>query len=82
MIDMTLIKSFLGWCAVINIGFLLFSTIFLIVFGQFTLNIHSRFFNINRERLDTLYFQFLANYKMIIIVLNITPFMALYFMGY
>jgi len=68
---------FLGWCSVINIGLLLFSTLMLIVIRDFAIKLHSGLFGVNPEELPITYLQYLGNYKIAIIVLNIVPYIAL-----
>ena len=77
MDDLTLLITFFGWCSVINIGLLLFSTLFINLFNNFTKTIHSRMFNIPETELDIMYFKYIANYKTGIILFNIAPYFAL-----
>jgi hypothetical protein len=81
MADMLTITTFLGWCSVINIGLLIFYTIWLMAFRSLTKKIHSALLGIDEEQLDLLYFQFLGNYKLAVIVLNIAPYFALKIMN-
>ena len=71
------LTTFLGWCSVINIGVLLFSTLMMIVVRDFAIKLHSSLFGVNPEELPLIYLQYLGNYKIAIIVLNIVPYIAL-----
>ena len=71
------ITTFLGWCSIINIGLLLFSTIMMIVVRDFAIKLHSRLFGVNPAELPIIYLQYLGNYKIAIIILNIVPYLAL-----
>ena len=75
------LTTFLGWCSVINIGILLFSTLMLIVMQDLAVKIHSRLFHVNPENLPILYLQYLGNFKVAIIILNIVPYIALRIMA-
>ena len=75
--DMNSLTLFLGWCSVINISILLFSTIALVVARGPVSNIHSKLFGVNQSDLAPLYMQYLGNYKIAIILLNIVPYIAL-----
>ncbi len=75
------LTTFLGWCSVINIGVLLFSTLMMIVMQDFVIKIHSGLFKVNPEALPMLYLQYLGNYKIAIIMLNIVPYVALKLMA-
>lgn len=77
MMDITLLTSFLGWCTIINIGILVYSFVFITIFQEFTLKIHSKLMKVEATKLPTLYFNYLAFYKVIIIVFNIVPYLAL-----
>lgn len=71
------IQTFLGWCSVINIGLLLFSAIIVVLFRNQVSQLHAKIFNINKEDVLHAYFQYLAQYKILIIVLNIVPYFAI-----
>ena len=77
MTDILTITTFFGWCSVINIGLLMFYVIWLMTFRSLTKSIHSALLGINQDELDSMYFQFLGNYKLAVIVLNIVPYFAL-----
>tara|TARA_R110001583_G_scaffold171120_3_gene324623 strand:- start:2292 stop:2534 length:243 start_codon:yes stop_codon:yes gene_type:complete len=71
------LTEFLGWASVINIAILLLSTIGLIAMRNAITGIHSKLFGLDEKDLGRAYFQYLAQYKIAIIVLNITPYIAL-----
>jgi len=75
------LRTFFGWCAVINIGLLMFSSIFVIVVRGAALRIHGKMFNLDEKYLLQAYFQWLAQYKIAIIVFNIVPYFALLIIG-
>jgi hypothetical protein len=77
MIELQTMIAFFGWCAVLNIGFLLFTAIWLIVFRDFTKSIHSAILGVDQDSLDVIYFQFMGNLKIAVIVLNVVPYLAL-----
>ena len=51
------LTGFFGWCSVINIGVLLFSTIMLVLMKDWVINIHSKMFNLNPQVLAPIYFR-------------------------
>ena len=75
------IREFLGWCTVINIGLLMLSSILLIAVRGAASRIHSKMFNLDEKYLSQAYFQWLAQYKIAIIVFNVVPYFALKVMG-
>jgi len=81
MADMQVITAFLGWCTVVNLGIYLFTALALMGFRDSIKKIHSKFAAVPSEKLDELYFNYLGNFKMAIIVLNIAPYAALKLMA-
>ena len=71
------LTSFFGWMALINIGVLVFSTFFSILFRNTAQELHSKLFNIDKKELDLIYFRYLAHYKVLTIILTIVPYFAL-----
>lgn len=81
MNDLSVMTEFLGWCTLINYGILIISTVMLLVCGDWVKGIHSKMFNISESSLDTLYFNYLGNYKLAIFILNLVPYIALKIMS-
>jgi hypothetical protein len=77
MEDISTITAFLGWCAVINLGIYLFTVIVLTLFKAPVKNLHSKLTGVPLEKLDELYFNYLGHFKLAIILLSITPYIAL-----
>ncbi|QDT62784.1 hypothetical protein SV7mr_53350 [Stieleria bergensis] len=67
----------LGWCCMINIAFLLYATVMLINFRLWVQKIHRRWFNLDETDLDREYFRYLAMFKLLTLVFNIAPYIAL-----
>ncbi|MDG2175440.1 MAG: hypothetical protein P8M72_04815 [Gammaproteobacteria bacterium] len=65
----------------INIAILLLSTLALISMRGVITRIHSSLFGLDEKDLGRAYFQYLAQYKIVIIVFNITPYLALTIMA-
>jgi hypothetical protein len=75
--DINQITTFLGWCTAINMGVLAFAAIFLFIFKGFAINIHSKLTGVSVSKLPSLYFSYLANYKIAILIFNLVPYVAL-----
>lgn len=71
------LTAFFGWAAAINIGLLLLSTLALLALREPITRIHAHLFGLNEQDLGRAYFQYLAQYKIAIIVFTITPYLAL-----
>lgn len=77
MFSIDIVREFIGWCTVINIGILLIATIFLVLTRAPILKMHAKLFELNQADLSLSYFQFLGQYKLAIYVLNLAPYIAL-----
>ena len=75
------ITTFLGWCSVLNIGMLCFATIMLAAMRNTIIAIHSRMLGISPDALPMAYMQYLSNYKIAIVMLNLIPYVALRIMS-
>ena len=81
MIGVNELTTFFGWCAILNLSVYLFSAFFIIVFKSFTINLHSKIVGIEAAELPNMYFKFLGNYKIGILLFNLTPYISLKLMG-
>ncbi|MEM9283924.1 MAG: DUF6868 family protein [Verrucomicrobiota bacterium] len=75
------LTTFFGWCTLINIGLMFFSTIALASMRDWAKAVHSKWFGVPEVELDGLYFRYLAYFKIAVIVFNITPYLALKIMA-
>lgn len=75
------LTELLGWTSVINIAVLFLSTLVVIAMRGAITEIHSKLFGLDEKDLGRAYFQYLAQYKIAIIVLNIAPYLALKIMA-
>lgn len=71
------IQTFLGWSTLINMGVMVFSALILLIFRAPLKKFHSTLYGIKGEDLDLIYFRFLAQYKIGILLLNLVPYIAL-----
>lgn len=69
--------SFFGWMTVINFVLLALIGIMLTVFRAPIANIHNRLTGLSNEDLHRAYFAYLANYKVLVIVTSVVPYLAL-----
>ncbi|WP_105189143.1 DUF6868 family protein [Pseudoalteromonas sp. T1lg48] len=81
MLGVNELTAFFGWCTVINLAFYLLSAFFILVFKDFTINLHSKIAGVAPSELPRIYFNFMGNYKLGILLLNLTPYIALKLMG-
>ena len=70
------IATVLGWCTVINACILGLVALLPISASDHIASIHSKLLNVDKEKLPALYFSYLANYKIAVLVFNLVPYLA------
>ena len=63
--------------AVLNLGVLLFSSLLLVFAGAPIKRLHASLFGLSEGDWSRAYFQYLAQYKIAILVFNLAPYLAL-----
>ncbi len=69
--------SLLGWCSLLNLSLLAISALLLMLFERPVKAIHQRMFGLDDRQLTLSYFSYLANYKILVLVFNLMPYIAL-----
>ena len=77
MMTLETLTTFLGWCTIINFGLLAVAALVIVLMRGSILDIHASMFKIKENELSNAYFQYLANYKILVIVFNLVPYLAL-----
>lgn len=81
MITISQLTELFGWAAVINIGYIVLTTlIFTYKRGPIS-TLHSKMLDIDEKELGSKYFDFLSMYKVVTLVLIVAPYIALKIMG-
>ena len=68
---------FFKWMSIINITILLLSTLLVIIFNEFIINIHSKLLDLPPSKVNEMAYNLLGEYKILIITFNIVPYFAL-----
>jgi hypothetical protein len=76
-----LVRNVLGWCAVINLGLLIWWLLFVLLAHDWTYRIHSKWFQLTRERFDAFHYAGMGMFKMFIFFFNLVPYFALRIVG-
>ena len=71
------IRDVLGWCAVINLGLLLWWFLSFMLAHDWIYRIHAKWFKLPVERFDSVHYSGMAFYKICIFLFNIVPYLAL-----
>jgi len=81
MISIEALTTFLGWSTVINFAILMITALLLIFMRGSISKIHTRMYGLSEKDLMRAYFQYLAQYKIAVIVFNMVPYIALKIMA-
>jgi len=79
--DLQTLTTFFMWCTVINGGLLILWTVFCGFAPDLVYRIQYRFFPIPRETYDVIIYSFLGLFKIVFLVFNLVPYLALRIMG-
>lgn len=77
MTNIETVTEFLGWCTLINIALLVFSSLFVVLFNSFAVKIHTKLFHVDAQFINQEYFKYLGHFKIFLIIFNIVPYIAL-----
>lgn len=75
--SMQAVREVLGWCALLNLGFLAFAGLVLMLASAPIKRLHGRMLGLSEDDLSRAYFQYLAQYKIAVFVFNLAPYLAL-----
>ncbi|MGI9393832.1 MAG: DUF6868 family protein [Boseongicola sp.] len=73
------LTQFFAWMTVINLALFLISVVFSMLFRDFGTAMHARMFGMDPNRVAEIWYFYLGAFKIAIIVLNLTPYLALRF---
>lgn len=72
------IRTFLGWCALINIGFLLYWFFLFIVAGKWMHTFTSKILDLSVSEFNLIHYTLMGIFKLAIIFFNLVPYLALH----
>jgi hypothetical protein len=75
--DIETLKAFLLWCLLINYGVLLWWFLAFRLAHDWMYRLHRRWFKLSEERFDAIHYQGMAVYKVGVLLLNLTPYLAI-----
>ena len=75
------LTTFFGWCSVISTGVLVLTSAALLLMRGLIAGIHARMFGMTEADVSRAYFQYLAQFKIAVIVFNLVPYIALRMMA-
>ncbi len=75
--DIETITAFFMWCTIINVGIIAFSFVILAGARGWVYKMHSKCFPIPQDTFNAAIYSFLGLYKILIIIFNLIPYLAL-----
>lgn len=75
--DLLILKSFLGWSALLNMIILTYWFLIIIFARDFVYNLHSKWFEIDKKDFSKLHYKLIAIYKILNITFFLIPYIAL-----
>ena len=79
--DIQTLTSFFMWCSIINIGLLFFLALVYMLVPNLAYQLQSKFIPISRETFDIVFYSFTGVFKLIVLVFNVVPWIALLIIG-
>ena len=76
-----IVRDVLAWCAVINVGLLLWWVLFLTLAHDFAYRFHGKWFKLSVEKFDAIHYAGMLFFKVCIFLFNIVPYLALRIVG-
>ncbi|MCF8067842.1 MAG: hypothetical protein K9L30_04585 [Desulfobacterales bacterium] len=76
-----IIRSAFAWCALINMGLLLWWVLFFILARDWMYNLHGKWFKLSDEKFDAIHYSGMALFKVGIFLFNLVPYFALRIVG-
>ncbi|RLE18290.1 MAG: hypothetical protein DRJ50_13190 [Actinobacteria bacterium] len=75
------IRNMLGWCTLINFGILLLWFVMMVPARGVVHGIHGKMFRLAPEQMDEIHYRLMAQFKMLVIVFCLVPYLALRIVG-
>lgn len=79
--DIEMLTRFFMWCTIVNTGLLAFAFLFLVFASDFVYRMHGKWFPMPRETFSIVLYGYLGVYKLLILVFNLVPWVALAIIG-
>jgi len=79
--DIQALTSFFMWCTILNAGLYIYMAAVCVFAPDWLYRMQVRWFQIPRETWDVAIYAFLGLYKMVVIVFNLVPYLALSIIG-
>ncbi len=75
--DIPTLRAFFMWCTILNAALLAFSFLVSAALGDLVFKLHGRWFPMSREAFTVAMYSFIGLYKVLVLVFNVIPYLAL-----
>ncbi|MBN2032887.1 MAG: hypothetical protein JW836_06385 [Deltaproteobacteria bacterium] len=75
------LRSIFMWCTIINGALLILSFLICAYAGDFVYRMHGMWFAVPRETFNVVLYSFIGFFKMVFLVFNLVPYLALLIVG-
>ena len=72
-----IVREFLGWCSLINLGLLLWWVLFFMFAHDLIYRLHTKLFNLPVEKFDAIHYAGMVFFKITIFIFNVVPYLVL-----
>jgi len=79
--DVQMLTKFFMWCTVLNGAMLMVSALMCTMGADWVYKKHGRMFSISRDAFNVAVYAFIATFKMLFLVFNLVPYVALVIIG-
>ena len=79
--DIQTLTSFFMWCTIINTGIVMFLALVFMLAPNLTYRLQSKFIPITRETFNIVFYSFIGLLKVLVLVFNAVPWLALLIMA-
>ncbi|MDA7818478.1 hypothetical protein N9A28_09840 [Sulfurimonas sp.] len=75
--NIVMLEEFLLWCFIINYSILLLWFVMIVYAKEFIYNIHTKWFDISKEKFNSINYSWMGFYKLSVFLFNMVPYIAL-----
>jgi hypothetical protein len=75
--DIIVVRTFFLWCTIINVGLLILTGLIFTLGREFVYRIQSRWYPMPKESFNVVIYAFIGFFKVVVIVFNLVPLVAL-----
>ena len=79
--DVGIVTTIFMWCTILNVVLLVVSSLVCMFAGDWVYGIHSKWFSVSRKTFKVAFYSFIGVYKILILVFNFVPYVALLIVG-